>query len=62
MRRSQVIRRTMHKPICPRVGSVFAASLRTGLGEGSNLGLSPAGTPNVRVWAEYAVRGISAGG
>ena len=34
MRRSQVIRRTMHKPICPRVGSVFAASLRTGLGEG----------------------------
>ena len=24
----------MHKPVCPRVGCVFAASLRTGLGEG----------------------------
>ena len=61
MRSTEVIRQTMHKPVCPRVGSVFAASLRTGLGEGLNLGLSPAGTQNVRVWGEYA-RGISAGG
>ena len=34
MRSIQVIRQTMHKPVCPRVGCVFAASLRTGLGEG----------------------------